>query len=181
MSNSILRVKSSLKVTFLAFALVFTASLSGCSNSNEAADAQSKPTSVFFDSSQMSTELKKEIDSFEEPLPTNVKWFTKTPSQLSQDKTTYEDGVAAGAVAFYWLCAWEESYLNAFDSGDSVQQDSSIKMIGKWDALPFYKAHYSDPDQAWRRTVLDPATLGDPTALRETFNNDCRELVIQHK
>lgn len=164
----------------MAIALLLMVGLSGCASDNAPAGDQGEPTSLFFEPSQMSEELKKEIEVFPEPLPPDVIWFTETPSELSQENTKYEDGVAAGAVAFYWRCAWDESYLSAFDEGDAIRQNTAISMISKWDSLPFYKAHFVDPDQGWRRTVLDPATLGDPTTLREVYNNDCKDISIQH-
>lgn len=41
--------------------------------------------------------------------------------------------------------------------------------------MPFTESRFSDPDHAWEKAILTPAKLGDPTAMRSSFNSDCRE------
>ncbi|ALE04946.1 hypothetical protein AL755_04670 [Arthrobacter sp. ERGS1:01] len=121
----------------------------------------------------MSAEIKKATQGFNEPLPAGIHWFKKTPDQLLQPNTTYEDGVAEGVVAFYWLCSWEKSYLDAVGKSDKKAAASSLAQLGKWESLPFAQSSISDPDHGWEKAILTPAKQGDPTAMRSSFDSDC--------
>lgn len=123
----------------------------------------------------MTLEVKKAIQDFKEPLPSGVQWFTKTPDQLLQPNTTYQDGVAVGVVALYWLCSWEKSYLDAADKSDMGAAASALAQVGKWESMPFSESSFSDPDHVWDKAILNPAKQGDSTALRSSFDSDCQE------
>lgn len=123
----------------------------------------------------MSAELKTAIQEFKEPLPAGIQWLKDTPDQLLQPNSTYADGAAEGVIAFYWLCSWEESYLEAVDRSDKNAAASALAEVGKWESLPFAESHFSDPDHAWEKTVLTPAKQGDPTAMRASFDRECME------
>jgi hypothetical protein len=168
--------------TAVALSLVLVLGLTGCAGTAGAIPPE--PTAVAIppvftapvdprSAAAMSSELKAAIKNFKEPLPSGVQWFTDTPDQLLQPNTTYEDGVAAGVVAFYWLCSWEKSYLDAVDKSDKNAAASALAQVGKWESLPFSESSFSDPDHVWAKTLLTPAEQGDPTALRSSFDSDC--------
>lgn len=145
----------------------------GCAPANTADRVNSGASPAFHVAADMPAQVTTAIHNFNAPLPAGIDWFKKTPSQLQQPKTRYEDGVAEGVVAFYWLCSWEKSYLDSFDRSDSGKEKIATNMLEKWETLPFYKAHFVDPEHGWRRTILEPAELGDPTALRSSFKSEC--------
>ncbi|MFF1830469.1 hypothetical protein [Paenarthrobacter sp. NPDC058040] len=119
--------------------------------------------------------VKAEIKAFPFSLPTDVGWFTETPQQLSQPGTKYEDGVARGVVTFYWLCSWERAYIAAFNRQNSSDAESALRMIEKFPATPFYTTSVEDPEHGWEHTVLDPAKLGDPSGMKQSFTQSCSQ------
>ncbi|RAX43748.1 hypothetical protein DQ354_19140 [Arthrobacter sp. AQ5-06] len=126
----------------------------------------------------MDEEVRNAISAFTEPLPSGVDWFQGTPDSLKKADTQYEEGVAEGEVAFYWLCAWEKSYLVAFEKSEDEGQIKSLNMIEKFPELPWYKAHMQDPQKGWIKAVVTPAKLGDPSGLKKEFASACSHLSL---
>lgn len=172
------------KATAVALSFLFVLGATGCGSTAVATQRKPVPAAtqpeftapvVPQSAAAMTAQLKKAIKDFEEPLPSGIQWFKKTPDQLLQPNTTYADGAPEGVVAFYWLCSWEKSYLGAVDKSDMNAAASSLAQVGKWESLPFAESHFSDPDHAWKKAILAPAKQGDPTAMRSSFNSDCQE------
>jgi len=168
----------------VALSLVSVLAVTGCESSSGAippdppvvaTPAKYVPHVDAQSAAAMSARVKTAIQDFKAPLPSGVHWFTKTPDQLLQPNTTYADGAAEGVVAFYWLCSWENSYLNAVDKSDTNTAASSLAQIGKWESLPFAVSHLSDPGHGWEKAILTPAKQGDPSAMRASFDSDCLE------
>lgn len=157
--------------------------LAGCSDGstgqNGPAAAKSDEERVFHVASEMDQLVKNAIDEFPEPLPADVQWLDETPANLNQPNTKYEEGMAEGAVTFYWLCAWEKSFLDAFNRGDQAVQDESLVMIEKFQQTPWYKASVEDPEQGWVRDVVTPAKLGDPSGVKREFDFGCSKYSIK--
>jgi hypothetical protein len=102
---------------------------SGSLSTEQSGQEEADKDRVFHVSTEMDQIVKDAIEEFPEPLPSNVQWLHETPVELKQPNTKYEEGVAEGVVTFYWLCAWEKSFLDAFHSGDQSGQSEALAMV----------------------------------------------------
>lgn len=113
-------------------------------------------------------------DSFPEPLPECDRWPTSLPEGLSRPGR-YEATLAGEVFAStYWRCGWEGEVLEAQEAGDTTRRDKALDMLGKWVTEPYFQILYEDPEQGWKRDVLDPARTGDVTEMRSQFSAGCR-------
>lgn len=152
-------------------------SLVGCSSGvavkEGIASEKTQETKIFHVATEMDQIVKDAIDGFPEPLPPEVEWMQETPAELKNPNAKYEQGVAEGVVTFYWLCAWEKSFLDNFNEADQADQDKALAMVQKFPETPWYKSSVSDPEKGWMRDVVTPAKLGDPSGMKREFESAC--------
>ncbi|MCC9204295.1 hypothetical protein [Arthrobacter sp. zg-Y769] len=118
------------------------------------------------------------IAEFPEPLPAGTQWLVETTDfsdpavRAELGDISIEDGNQDTTVAGYWLCAWMDSYLEAFDSGDEAGQEHSMGYLAKYTSLPSTQKFMVNPE-VFDASVIAPAKAGDPALLREYFKGDC--------
>lgn len=106
---------------------------------------------------------------FAYPLPAGVVWPKQLPGALLEEGVAMEPNVPRAVVSYYWLCAWEDSYLDSVKVGDVAAAESSLSMIGKFAELPFYREQFVDPEQLWFSSVVDKARAGDSSGVEADF------------
>lgn len=163
---------AALALSISALLLMTGCSISGASASDHPAQQVAQSASPLLDSHGVTTEQKHEVSDFPFELPVDIKWPADAPDFMKNKNARFEDGVASGSVANYWLCAWEDNYMNAVKARDQKQQTIGLDMIAKFMDLPFYKAHFDDPNQEWYNTVVVTARAGDNSGV-EAYLKQC--------
>lgn len=151
-------------VAFVLCAVVALA-VSGCTSSVQVPVPTSSKAIGMLTSSGMVKEYENTIKNFQFPLPRGVTFPTSPPKSLSQG--IGQPGVGTAPVYFFWLCAWEGEYLDAFKRNDKPRIDKALAELSTWESTPFVKQYVQDPGHGWSAHVLQPALLGDPTGVRQ--------------
>lgn len=149
----------------IGVAAIATGSLSSCA-AGPAASTAAGSSADAVTSGEAPGALAAETADFPQPLPDGVSWPDELPRHLSSDRANMEPGVPRAMVSFYWLCAWEDAYLKASESGESNAQADSLDMVARFLELPFYAEHYDDPDRLWYNNVVVRARNGDDAGVR---------------
>ena len=102
------------------------------------------------------------IRKFPHPLPDGVAWPAEVPAGADDPNVHYEPkGRGEGLASTYWLCAWQGEYLDAFESNQPQRRAEALTMLDVFVVDPYFTKRFLDPDQGWKRDVLDPARNGD--------------------
>ena len=106
---------------------------------------------------------------FPEPLPDGIGWPSTLPANLLEKGVRMEKEVPLSVASFYWLCAWEGTYLTQSKLGDADGSRASLATIDRFIELPFYKDHFDDPEMLWYSAVIGAAKSGDPSGIESNF------------
>jgi hypothetical protein len=139
--------------------------LTGCT-------APAAPTSPLLDVADVPQVWADDIAAFPRELPEKVEWPTSPPAILLEDNTVYEPGSVSMLAAHYWLCAWEDEYLGAVESGDSDIKEVALKQVQGYADLETVKTYLLNPNE-WREGVVAPAFDGDSGPIEEDFGATC--------
>lgn len=126
--------------------------------------------------SQLASVYESKAQNFELSLPEGYAIPKKAPSSVTSNSGG--KGVAFAAIYFYWLCAWENTYLSSFNSGGASAAEPALTEIKKWPTTEFATKYWSDPDGEWTKNVVTPATLGDPAGIRQDFEGETCESIL---
>jgi hypothetical protein len=142
----------------------------GCSAPQaQYADPQAVPDG-YLGGQAMEDEYAATINSFPYALPEGYQFPASLPEEVLQG-VGEGAGVPQGQAYFYWLCAWEAQYLEAFDVGADDERAEAIDMIGKFPDTSFAQKYIQDPENGWYTNVVAAAKLGDPTGVRNDMAN----------
>jgi len=161
----------------IAVASVLAILLAGCSQpvdgSGSPAPANPGGDTEVLAKGEIHEEYRRAIDNFPEPMPEGFAYLDALGPEYEPTDGFMEKGAGEVAVAYTWLCAWENSYINSFDSGDTESADGAVAMLAKWKFLPNSAFYMSDPEDSWTKAVLEPAQLGDPSGVRADLSGTC--------
>ncbi|MCU1417152.1 MAG: hypothetical protein JWP32_1326 [Schumannella sp.] len=153
------------RLTSSVAVLVLGLSLASC-----AAGDQPAPVEIV-EVSQVIQEYRDAAENFPEPLPPGDEFPSDPPGDYSADEH-YEKGYGESYAAMFWRCEWIGEYLDAFDSDDESRQVTALDELEKWRTIPWVSAHVvDDPEDPYVTTSIDPARLGDPTALKQFYES----------
>ncbi|MFB2556769.1 hypothetical protein [Herbiconiux liangxiaofengii] len=112
------------------------------------------------------------MEDFSEPLPDGVSWPKELPDYLLEDGVRMSSDVPSGVISVYWLCAWDNAYLEAADQGDLDAAAAALEKVDLFSKLPFYTQQTEDPDGEWLKAV-ELAKGGNSAALRDFYTGGC--------
>jgi hypothetical protein len=137
------------------------------------ADQPDQPEREILKKGEVHTEYEAAKSEFPEPLPNGVTYIERLGPEYEEEGVLIGKGMGKVVVAWTWLCAWETEYIDALDADDEDRAESAIAMIGKWRSLPEKDLYLADPNEDWEKVVLQPALLGDPSAIKNDLVNTC--------
>ena len=112
------------------------------------------------------------IKTFPHPLPDGVAWPAKIPAGFDDPNVHYEpEGRGEALASTYWLCAWQGEYLDAFESQEQQRRAEALTMLDAFVVDPYFTKVFLDPDQGWKRDVLDPARNGDTWRMKSQYSS----------
>ena len=115
---------------------------------------------------------QKAIRTFPHPLPDGVAWPAKVPAGFDDPNVHYEpEGRGEALASTYWLCAWQGEYLGAFESHEQQRRAEALTMLDAFVVDPYFTKVFLDPDQGWKRDVLDPARNGDTWRMKSQHSS----------
>ena len=130
-----------------------------------------QPAAVKVISGDEATEVfAAEVADFQLALPSGVDWPESLPSNLLEKGVGMEWNVPRSVVSFYWLCAWEDDYVNGVAAGDAGRAADAIVQIEQFVDLPFYQEQFEDPTNIWYSTVVDAAKKGSLEGIKTDLN-----------
>lgn len=110
---------------------------------------------------------KTAVTEFPFPMPDGTQWPSSVPSGLNDAHGHYEtDGLGESIASTYWQCAWEAEFLDAHANGERDRGKDALAMLGLMTTDPYFTELFVDPEQGWKRDVLDPAKRGDVSELK---------------
>ncbi len=118
---------------------------------------------------QIDVEYQDAIDAFPYSLPPKYSYADQLGEDFKPTDGHMEKGSGEAAVAYIWLCSWEEEYLESHQAKESTREDAALEMLAKWKLLPNTEFYYSDPTDIWENHILGPAQLGDPSGVKSSF------------
>lgn len=118
---------------------------------------------------EASAVFQSDKSEFEFSLPAGVVWPEKLPTALREEGVAMEPNVPRAVLSYYWLCAWEDSYLESLKVGDAATAVSSLSMIERFVELPFYREQLVDPEQLWYSSVVGKALEGESVGVETDF------------
>ncbi len=137
-------------------------------------DAVSVPGDQLLTGDQTEQALVEGTSTVSLELPAGVAWPDTVPDFMQDPDATYEEGVVTAVTTFYWLCSWEGEYLSAVDEGDQASAGAALEEVGTFPRTEFFLKQFADPQDGWRKEILNPALAGDPSGIRAQFGaGDC--------
>jgi hypothetical protein len=124
------------------------------------------------DASQMVDEYRDTAKRFPADLPPDVAFPESIPGTYDPAALS-EPGVGESIANFYWICAWQAEFIDAWGVRDTSRQADALDALEDWKSTGFYRDHYEDPDDLWTTKMVAPARAGDPTELIEGFEAGC--------
>lgn len=122
----------------------------------------------FLNEKKMGDEFLDAAANFPLRLPEGIDFPSRAPAN-AEPNTYSEPGVGEGIAVRYWLCAWEENYLQAADAGDARSQASAIEQIARFESLEWTKKFFVDPERGWYANVVATALEGDPSGVKQDY------------
>jgi len=114
--------------------------------------------------------FNRSVETFTEPLPDGISWPEALSPDLLEEDVRMEKEVPLAVTSFYWLCAWEDTYLQQLGAGDVEASKASLETIDSFVDMPFYKNHFDDPEMVWYNAVIGAAKAGDPSGIQSNLD-----------
>jgi len=106
-----------------------------------------------------------EASSWPLALPDGVDFPDDIPMKVSPDEL-YQYGVAQGAVAEYWRCAWFTAYFENVADNDPVEEERILSNLELWSTTQYYRDFVvEDPAASFQSEIIDKTRAGDPSTL----------------
>ncbi|MFT4122751.1 MAG: hypothetical protein QM635_02850 [Microbacteriaceae bacterium] len=105
-----------------------------------------------------------DIAAFPRELPQGVAWPTDPPAGITGAGQGTEVGLTSILLADYWVCAWEEQYIDAVAADDDSASTTALDEVEAYPELPAVIAHFPDVD-VWYEDTVEPAKAGDVTSM----------------
>ncbi len=147
--------------------------LAGCSSGA----GQYSPDDAIMSGTELVQEYRSTVQHFDLPLPPGATMPADPPASLG--KASGQVGAAKAPAYFYWLCSWEREYLLAFAEGDEPRADHALDEVASFESTDFARRYVEDPGHQWRRHVVEPARLGDPSGVRDDMRSGCEPLGVE--
>ena len=148
--------------SFTQGALVIALMLTGCSTPVTSPADETSGFTGYEGYVEIYTET---VASFPETMPEGVN-FPSSPPELGG---SIGKGNGIAAAYFFWQCAWEDAYLKTTDPETKSEAMLQLRRVPE---TVWASQYLEDPDDIWLQ-VLAEAELGDPSALREFYENGC--------
>ena len=142
------------------------------STASARADASAATIDPYIHVKELPAFYQEAIETFPHPLPAGVAWPARVPKGFDDPDVHYEpEGRGEALASTYWLCAWQGEYLDAFESNAQQRRAEALTMLDAFVIDPYFTKVFLDPDQGWKRDVLDPARTGDTWRMKSQYSS----------
>jgi len=156
------------KKTLAAVAIATTALICfGAFSGAYAAENTIQPPPGFLTAEQTLAEFSQMGTSSGLTLPEGVKWPQTPPPALKDTEGAFQVGYVKSVAKLYWLCAWEETIVDAAATRNVQSQSEGRGKLESFAKSTWFTQNDVDPDGVWRETVLKPALSGDLSGVVE--------------
>jgi hypothetical protein len=152
----------------------------GVSSSWASGDSDNKAdTTKFVTASKAKAEARS---SFDAEFPDDVKLPSVATridgmSENSQGTARFQEGFEESELVTIWRCGWQQSFLNAAETGDADAKERAASQLSGYYELEAVKKWVQDPDHIWHREVIEPALTGDLGPLKDDVANNCQNVL----